>query len=173
MCGLNKCKLNFSQIHLTHSWCCKMLDKYCKTPVKYFGKIPSCIQLIDNASGINCMKYWEILWKRLQQQVVKEAERAEFFSFGSNNVLLFRFFSHIGLVLLWRKAGEAGRALLRLSSASSMCKAGSVRAFLMKNEAGYTRQCTWHFRKLPEGKEEEERVVGSEKRKCGWLQRLL
>lgn len=79
MCGLNKCKLKFSQIHLTHSWCCKMLDKYCKTPVKYFGKIPSCSHLIDNASGFNYMKYWEAFWKRLQQQVVNEAGRAEFF----------------------------------------------------------------------------------------------
>lgn len=168
MCVLNKCKLKFSQIHLTHSWCCKMLDKYCKTPGKYFGKVPSCIQLIDNASGFDCMKYWEVFWKRLQQQVVNEAGRTEFFPLEVTMFYCLDFSPTF--VLLWRKAGEAGKALLRPSSTTSMCKAGSVRAFLMKNEAAYTRQGTWHFRKLPDGKEEEERVVGSEKRKCGWLQ---
>lgn len=47
VCGLNKHELKFSHVHLTYSWCCEMLDKYCKTPAKYFGKAPSCFQLID------------------------------------------------------------------------------------------------------------------------------
>lgn len=94
MCVLNKCKLKLSQIHLTHSWCCKMLDKYCKAPVKYFGRIPSCIQLIDNASGFNSMKYWQVLLKRLQQQLVNKARRASVFSFGSKCFIVQILFPH-------------------------------------------------------------------------------
>lgn len=60
---------------------------------------------------------------------MKQKNRVLFFSFGSNSGLLFRFFLHIGLVLLWRKTGEAGRALLRPSSAIPCAKQNQLEYF--------------------------------------------
>lgn len=49
-----------------------------------------------------------------------------------------------------------------------MCKAESVRVFLMKNEAGYTRECTWAFQKIARGQGRGRKGDGLREKKM-WL----